>query len=100
MNVLTASYLLRLRCDARIVALLLVLVGLGMSSPVRALPNFPPIVIELYHPAADSAIDKAAKDCSLCHEGGPPKLNPYGMELRKALKAAQTKQLTAAILKS
>jgi hypothetical protein len=40
----------------------------------------------------------AQSPCASCHIGMSPKLNPYGLDLQKAMKAAKAPVLTAAIL--
>lgn len=40
----------------------------------------------------------AGSQCTLCHKPNGTVLNPYGADLRKAMKAAKTRQLTAAVL--
>lgn len=42
------------------------------------------------------ALEKAA--CAVCHVGTTHELNPYGHDLKKALKAADTKKLSLALL--
>lgn len=62
-----------------------------------ALGNFAPVFTAKYKVGKDSKLAKAA--CGVCHasaKGG--KLNPYGEDLKAALKAAGTKKLTAEIL--
>ncbi len=41
----------------------------------------------------------ASAQCSLCHAVGT-KLNPFGLDLQKAMKTAKTKKLTPAVLKA
>jgi uncharacterized membrane protein len=43
-------------------------------------------------------IDNAS--CDLCHVGGPPKLNKYGMSVKAALEKANAKDVTADVLHS
>ena len=37
--------------------------------------------------------------CAVCHVGKSPKLNPYGIDLQKAMRAENTKLLTGSVLK-
>lgn len=64
-----------------------------------ALPTFPAIVMKAYPLKAGGAIATATQKCLLCHTQ-VPKLNPYGMAIKAALKGAGTKTLTAEILHS
>lgn len=36
----------------------------------------------------------ARAQCALCHAGGPPKLNPFGQDLKKAMKAKNARTFT------
>jgi hypothetical protein len=38
--------------------------------------------------------------CAVCHIGKTTRLDPYGVDLKKAMEAAKTKKLTPEILKS
>lgn len=40
----------------------------------------------------------ASAQCTLCHSEGT-KLNPFGLDLQKAMRAEKTRKLTAAVLK-
>ncbi len=62
-----------------------------------ALPTFPPVVMQAYPLKEGGKIATATAKCVLCHTKVPA-LNPYGQEIKAALKAAGTKTLTAAIL--
>ncbi len=42
--------------------------------------------------------DLAKASCGTCH-AGPPKLNPYGMDVKKAMEAAKSEVVTPDILK-
>jgi hypothetical protein len=44
-----------------------------------------------------STLGKAS--CGACHVGKTPKLNPYGMDLQKAMRTENTKILTGSVLK-
>lgn len=76
--------------------------ALGLPAfPVQALPSFPPIVVQTYHPKAGGTVEQAVQNCVFCHApSGPPKLNPFGQDVKEALKAQNTKDLTSAVLKS
>jgi hypothetical protein len=62
-----------------------------------AMPAFVQEFKNTYKIARGSNLDKAG--CAVCHIGKSPKLNPYGLDLKKAMAADKTKKLTAAILK-
>lgn len=49
-----------------------------------------------YKAPAGSALAKAG--CAVCH-AGPPKLNPYGQDVKKAMKAMKVQKPTAAVFK-
>ena len=55
--------------------------------------------MQTYQPKAGGPIATATPKCVLCHTQ-VPKLNPYGQEIKAALKAAGTKTLTPEILHS
>ena len=83
-------------------ACLSLLVVLGLVSLVlraNALPTFPPVVTDAYHPKTGGNVASHAQSCQLCHTA-PPKLNVYGADVKNALQAAHTKTLTPAILHS
>lgn len=61
-----------------------------------ALPAFVGDFLTAAKPPAGSALAKAG--CATCH-AGPPKLNPYGMDMKKAMKAMKATKPTAAVLK-
>ena len=64
-----------------------------------ALPTFPAVVDSTYQPIAGGNIATKATQCTLCHvAAGPPKLNPYGADVKVALDAHNAKMLTPAIL--
>ena len=85
------------RCG--LMGLLLLLGVAGYTLRAAALPTFPAVVTEAYHPKAGGTVAGAAQACQLCH-AGPPKLNVYGADVKAALEAAHTKTLTPAILHS
>jgi len=62
-----------------------------------ALGSFGSVFNTTYKVAPGSPLEQAK--CSICHlnvRGG--KLNPYGLDLQKVMKAANTKKLTADLL--
>ncbi|HEY3413026.1 MAG TPA: hypothetical protein VGM51_08210 [Armatimonadota bacterium] len=67
-----------------------------MASAAMAHPNFVGTFKQKYPAPAGSALAKAT--CAICHVGFTPKLNPYGVDLQKALRADKTKTLSAAEL--
>lgn len=78
------------------IALVFILVVLTGS--VLALATFYKVVNDTYKPAVGSALQKAS--CATCHiKIGAKDLNPYGKDLKAALGKANTKALTADILK-
>jgi uncharacterized membrane protein len=66
----------------------------------QAKPDFVDVVLKVYAPKEGSALLKATKACTACHADAPPKLNPFGLDLKVALKTANSKKLTAAILQT
>lgn len=42
----------------------------------------------------------ASAQCTLCHQQNSTKLNPYGLDIQKAKKAAKASTVTAAVLKA
>lgn len=81
------------------IGLLLVLGIVSIVPRASALPTFPVIVTDAYHPTPGGKVAGAAQACQLCHTG-PPKLNVYGTDVKAALAAEHTKTLTPAILHS
>ncbi len=70
---------------------------LGVFAMVMAMSAFNKVFHEKYNVKEGSNLDKAA--CAICHvkpKGG--KLNPYGKDLQAAMKEANSKKLTPAIL--
>lgn len=63
-----------------------------------ALPPFGQVFTDAYKPKAGGTV--AAKACAICHDGAPPKLNPYGTDIKAVLTEAHTKTLTPAMLHS
>jgi hypothetical protein len=66
------------------------------GSVAMAHPSLVPVFNGKYNPAPGSALAKSP--CAVCHVGMSPKLNPYGADLQKAMKAAKAKTVTPAIL--
>ena len=71
---------------------------LGLTVAAFALGTFLKVATDTYKFPANSPA--AAAKCQLCHVGkmGGSKLNPYGMDVKSALKG--TKNLTPAVLHS
>ncbi|HXG24797.1 MAG TPA: hypothetical protein VNJ09_09600 [Chthonomonadales bacterium] len=70
---------------------------LGLSASVVALPTFVKEFKDNYKVAKQSKL--AQLDCAVCHVGKSPKLNPYGLDLKKVIAEAKTKKLTPVVLK-
>jgi uncharacterized membrane protein len=66
----------------------------------HAKPEYQQDVAKQYTLKAGGAVEKANKACTLCHQGAPPKLNPYGTEMDAALKNIVPRKLTPAILQT
>ena len=72
---------------------------LALAAMVMAMGSFTKVFQDNYKIAKDSKLGKAG--CALCHVSMKNlKLNPYGTDLEKAMKAASSKKLTPAILSS
>ncbi len=74
---------------------------LGLTTLASLAIALPPMVKDFetaYGVKKGSSLNKLG--CAVCHVGKTTKLNPYGVDLKKALSAAKTKQLTPEILKS
>ena len=99
---LNLSRALRLQCRRNLLPMLAMFLAVPCFTPAAgARPQFPAIVQETYHPHPGGTVDAAAKACFLCHVAdGPPKLNPYGTDVRLALDAAHATVVTPAILHS
>jgi uncharacterized membrane protein len=81
--------------------LLCICSGLAPQSPVAARPVYPAVVRMTYPLKANGVVEKALDSCLLCHDSpGPPRLNPYGNDVRAALTQANTRTLTPALLRS
>lgn len=71
----------------------------GVAAIAMAFSSIEKVFDDTYKVAKGSDLEKAA--CGTCHgsaKGG--KLNPYGKDLQTAMKAANSKKMTPAILKS
>ncbi len=76
---------------------LAILAIVSVAAGAMAMSTFGPVFNAKYSPAKDSALGKAA--CGVCHAGAKGgALNKYGKDLQKAMKAAKSTKLTAAIL--
>ncbi len=65
-------------------------VSIGIAAFAR--PPYPGILKQVY--------PKATLSCTACHDGAPPKLNPYGKQVKTVLdKSATPKVLTVAEIK-
>ncbi len=72
---------------------------LGLFAMAMALTPFGKVFNETYKVSGSSELGKAA--CAVCHAGVKGgKLNGYGKDLSSAMKVANTKKLTAAVLKA
>lgn len=79
-----------------IMALFLVFGEIGLPQGAIALPQYLEVAKQTFALKTGGAV--ASAGCVLCHAGGPPKLNPYGLSVKAALTEAHTKTLTGAIL--
>lgn len=68
-----------------------------LGTVALALPTFTKDFEGHYKIAKGSALNKA--NCAVCHVGKSPKLNPYGLDMKKEMEAAKTKKLTPDTLK-
>ena len=79
--------------------LLLIVLALGGGGKVAsAKPPFVQVITDAYHLKADGKILDAG--CGACHDGAPPKLNVYGVDVKAAMEATHSRTLTAAMLHS
>lgn len=62
-----------------------------------AKPDFPSYVRVAAGVKANGVLDKASVSCTLCHAPAPPKVNPFGEDLKVALHQANSTKLTPAI---
>lgn len=75
-----------------------VVLGIALAaSAATARPQYKFVFLERYKPPRGSALDTAG--CATCHVGDTTRLNPYGKDLDKALKASKSSKLTVAVLK-
>jgi hypothetical protein len=70
------------------------MMALTVSSMAK--PPFLKVFETTYKIKEDSNLHKAG--CAICH-AGPPKLNPYGADVKKQLEAAKAAMVTPAMLK-
>jgi hypothetical protein len=74
-----------------------IVVGLSLSA--WAVGTFIKVFDSTYNIQKGSSLGKAK--CMVCHsEPNGKKMNPYGSDLKAAMKAANTKKLTVEVLKS
>lgn len=75
------------------------ILALGIAASAMTLATFDSVFVKAYGIEKGSKIEAA--NCMACHEkksGG--KLNAYGLDLQKAMKAAKSRKLTPDILKA
>lgn len=75
------------------------ILALGLAASAMTLATFDSVFVKTYSLPKGSKIESA--NCMSCHEkktGG--KLNSYGLDLQKAMKAAKSRKLTPEILKA
>ena len=68
---------------------------LARPAAVFALPNFPPVVMKTYQPKTGGVVAGATAKCTHCVMFRFRNLNPYGLEIKAALKAAGTRDANA-----
>lgn len=68
-----------------------------LSAAAIALPSFTTPFNENYKVKKGSSLDKAG--CAVCHVGKSMKLNPYGLDLKTAIRKAKVTKLTPEVLK-
>lgn len=69
----------------------------GMWSAAVASLKFSKEFASTYKIEKTSVLGKAS--CGACHVGKTKKLNPYGVDLQKAMRSEKTKLLTGSVLK-
>ena len=72
---------------------------LGLAGIALTIGNYNGVFHKTYNPGRSTTVGKA--NCLACHvkvSGG--KLNPYGLDVQKAMKSVNTKTLTPEILRS
>ena len=77
--------------------LALAFVALGIWSSATASTKFAKEFTSTYKIEKTSVLGKAT--CGACHVGKTKKLNPYGLDLQKAMRSEKTKLLTGSVLK-
>lgn len=60
-------------------------------------PKFSKDFADTYGVKKDTALGRAG--CAACHVGKTAKLNPYGIDMQKAMRSEKTKLLTGSVLK-
>ena len=75
-----------------------VLAFLGVCALAAAVPDFDTSVQKNYKLKKECKVVKAS--CALCHVGQETGLNPYGKDLRDAMKKLKSAEISAAVLKS
>ena len=68
-----------------------------LSGAAIAKPPFLQTFKTTYNIKEGSKLDKAG--CGICHAGAPPKLNPYGKDVQKQMKADGAEAVTEDTLK-
>lgn len=81
----------------KIIRVVLTALLMGLSGGMLALPSMTKDFKEHYKLSKQSKLVQL--DCAVCHIGKSPKLNPYGLDLKKVMVEAKTKKLTSSILK-
>lgn len=76
---------------------ILMILSCLLSTNAFAKPEFAEVVMQAGLMKTGGKI--ASAGCNLCHLGAPPKLNPYGLQLKPLVDATPEKKLTEAILK-
>lgn len=76
----------------------LALISLTMlGGAVTALPVLRTDFLKLSGVKASSKV--GSEQCTLCHLPNGTKLNPFGLDMQKSMKAAKTRKLTAQVIK-
>lgn len=71
----------------------------GISVLALAMGSFTKVFNEKYSVKSDSKLAKAG--CALCHVSAKNlKLNPYGLDMQKAMKEAKVKKITPDVLEA
>ena len=77
--------------------LALTILSIGIWSSATASIKFAKEFTSTYKIEKTSVLGKAT--CGACHVGKTKKLNPYGLDLQKAMRSEKTKLLTGSVLK-